>query len=256
MHLIVLWKENINLHLSIMDLKDRAEDNMFEQNWLNSFKEKINQINPYNKNQLLNCLYELELTRKAFKTSLKELNNDSDNILKKYDNVYCSPDERSIIFKIKKEDLLYQLRLEEVFCIDNERIDNRDIAIEKSQEWIFNKLVNFDIEIRDKNNKIIFSANEITDIDNNNELIKIFKSELETDYKILKKYNNKSIAFIEYMKQREIIPEIISRTEGRDSFIKPPSENAIAAFSTILIEKDMLKLNTIGQYQNKYKLKI
>lgn len=255
MHLVVLWKENINLHLSIMDLKDRAEDNIFEDRWIEAFKEKIERINPFNKNHLLNHLYELELTKKAFKHSLKDLANDSDNILKKYDNFYCSNDETHILFKIDKGNVYYSLRLEEVFCIDNETIANRENAMKKSQEWIENKLVNFDIEVRDNNDKVIYAANEITEIDNKNKVIEVLRKELERDYKILKDYNEKTVAFMEYMKKREIIPEIISRTEGKDSLIKPPSENAVAAFSTILIEKDVLKLNTIGQYQNKYKLR-
>lgn len=255
MHLIVLWKENINLHLSIMDLKDRAEDNIFEDTWLSAFKQKIEQINPFNKNTLLNHLYELELTKTAFKHSLKELAIDSNNILKKYDNFYCSNDEKHILFKIEKEDMYYSLRLEEVFCIDNETISHREVAMKQSEEWIENKLVNFDIEIRDNNDNVIYAANEVTDIDNNHKMIEQFRKELEKDYKILKDYHEQTVAFMEYMKKREIIPEIISRTEGKDSLIKQPSESAVAAFSTILIEKDVLKLNTIGQYQKKYKLK-
>ena len=57
--------------------------------------------------------------------------------------------------------------------------------------------------------------------------------------------------FRSYAQKREIIPEILSRTEGKDSLIKEPSDQAIAAFSTILIEKNMLGLDSIGQYQKK-----
>lgn len=255
MHLVVLWKENINFHLSIMDFKDRAEDNIFEENWLSRFKQKIHDVNPYNKTELLNHLHDLDKTKKAFKSSLKDLKNDTNDILKKYDDFYCSKDEKSILFFLDKGKINYRLRLEEIFCIDNERIEDREVAIQKSEEWINNGLVNFDLEIRDEKDNVLYTANENTGIDLDNQIINNFIKELEYDYQVLKDYNEKTIAFLEYMKKREIIPEILSRTDGKDSFIKAPSQDSVAAFSTILMEKNVLKLDTIGQYQKKLKLK-
>lgn len=255
MNLVVLWKENINLHLSIMDFKDRAEDNIFEERWIRLFKEKIEEMNPFNKPDLLNYLNDLEKTKKAFKNSLKDLENETNNILKKYDNFNCSQDEKSILFMLNTGNIQYRLRLDEVFCVDNEAISDRELATQKSEEWIKNGLVSFDLEMRDKHDKVLYTANENTDIDLNNQFVINLKKDLETDYQILKDYNEKTVAFLEYMKKREIIPEILSRTEGKDSFLKNPSQQAVAAFSTILIEKNMLKLNTIGQYRKKYNLK-
>lgn len=257
MHLVVLWKENINLQLSIIDMKDRAEDSFFEERWLKKFKLKIKEINPINIKELINCLEDLEITKKAFKNSLKDFKNETNDILKKYDFCTVSNDEKSLTFNIDKKDKnrTYNLRLEEIFCIDNESMSDRNSAIEKSEEWIKNKLVQYDFEIRDKNQNILYSANEATEINNENPEVMNFINELEKDFKILKDYNNETISFLEYMKKREIIPEILSRTEGSDSFLKEPTEKSVAALSTILIEKNMLKLNSIGQYKKVYKLK-
>ena len=256
MHLIVLWKENINLQLSIIDFKERAEDSLFEDMWLKRLKFKIKEINPKNIKDLISSLEDLELTKKAFKNSLTDLKNDSNDILDKYDNFYCSHDEKSITFNINKyrENRRYTLRLEEVFCMDNEIIDDRDLAMQKSEEWIENKLVPYDFEIRDNEGDILYSTNEILGIQNNKEVSK-FLEELKNDYTILKNYNEETVAFKQYMKKREIIPEILSRTEGVDSYLKEPTEKAVAAFSAILIEKNMLKLNPIGQYKKKLGLK-
>lgn len=257
MHLVVLWKENINLQLSIIDLKDRAEDSFFEENWLTKFRTKIKMVNPINMKDLINCLDDLDITKKAFKNSLKDFKNDTNDILNKYDNFTCSNDEKNIIFTIieEKNNRHYHLRLEEVFCMDNESITNREVAIEKSEDWIKNHLVHYDFEVRDNNNQIIYTANEDTGINVENIEVLNFVKALEKDFKILKDYNQQTISFLEYTKKREIIPEILSRTEGMDSFIKDPTEKAVAALSTILIEKNMLKLNTIGQYQKRLKFK-
>lgn len=255
MHLVVLWKENVNLQFSIIDLKDRAEDSFFEENWLNGFRNKIKNVNPLNIKELINYLDDLEITKKAFKNSLRDLKNDTKDILKKYNNFFCSSDEKSITFNIKKEDKNYYLRLEEIFCIDNENMLDREIAIEKSEDWIKKKLVNYDFEIRDNNNKVIYTANEHTEINLENFDVGIFYKELEKDIITLKNYNTQTLSFIEYKNKREIIPEILSRTEGTDSFLKEPTEKAVAAFSAILIEKNMLKLNPIGQYQKKLNLR-
>lgn len=257
MHLVVLWKENINLQLSIIDMKERAEDSFFEENWLKKFKIKIKEVNPINIKELLNCLEDLEITKKAFKNSLKDFKNETNDILKKYNTCSISHDEKSLTFSInkKQKNRIYNLRLEEVFCIDNESINDRNSAINKSEEWIKNKLVQYDLEIRDGSKKIIYSANEETEINNKNSEVVSFINELEKDFKILTDYNNESISFLEYMKKREIIPEILSRTEGSDSFIKEPTDKAVAALSAILIEKNMLKLRNIGQYKKINKLK-
>ena len=41
MHLIVNWKENVNNQLSIIDYKDRLEENFFEEQWLKKLYNKI-----------------------------------------------------------------------------------------------------------------------------------------------------------------------------------------------------------------------
>lgn len=255
MHLVILWKENVNLQLSIIDLKDRAEDSFFEESWINKFKLKIKEINPNNIQDLMFYLEDLDKTKKAFKNSLIDFKNETNDILSRYDNYICSDDEKSITYFIQTNDRQYKLKLEEVFCIDNESMDNRDLAIQNSEQWINKKLVNYDIEIRNNNNNVLYTANEDTEINSHNkEIIKLYQN-LENDFKNLKQYNEQTISFLEYMKKREIIPEILSRTEGTDSFMKEPTEKAVAAFSTILVEKNMLKLNSIGQYKIKTKLK-
>lgn len=252
MNLIVLWKENINLQLSIIDFKERAEDSFLEERWLKKLKFKIQKINPSNIRELILSLDDLEKSKKAFINSLKDLKNESNNILEKYDHFYCSEDEKSITFRIDNfsKNRQYTLRLDEIFCMDNENIENRELAIKKSEEWILNNLVSYDFEIRDNKGNIIATANEVTGIPYNKEITNFIK-ELENDFEILKNYNEQTISFKQYIKKRELIPEILSRTEGEDSYLKEPSEKAVAAFSAILIEKNVLKLNPIGQYKKR-----
>lgn len=255
MHPVVIWKENVNFQLSIIDFKDRAEDSFFEENWLTLFKQKIREVNPYNKTELLDYLNELDKSKNAFKCSLKDLKNDTNDILGKYNNIYFTHDEKNLLFNIDKGFIKYCLRLEEVFCVDNESIKNREVAVEKSEEWIKNGLVNFDLEIRDKQNKILYIANENTEIELNNMIVNNFMKELEQDYQVLKNFSEKTIALSEYMKKREIIPEILSKTNGKDSLIKPPTEESVFAFSIILMEKNVLNLNNNKQYNRNLKLK-
>ena len=254
MHLIVNWKENVNNQLSIIDYKDRLEENFFEEQWLKKLYNKIINSNIKNKESLIKYLDDFNLTKKAFKSSIKDFENDSNNILKKYDICKITNDEKHLTFEIIKKDMTITMNLEEVFCIDNESIKNRTDAIKKSEEWINNGLVKFDFDIRSKDNMILYSANEITGIDEENQYVKNILIELEKDYNILKDYNEQTIAFKEYIKKREIVPEILSRSNGTDSLLKEPTDYAIAAFSTILIEKNMLKLNPIN-YEKRYKLK-
>lgn len=250
MHLVVQWKENINLHLSITDLKDRAEDCFLEQNWLNLLKKKIIEKDYSNKTVLLDFLNDLELTKTAFKNSLADLKISSNDILKKYNNFTSSEDEKMIMLHIDnvQRNRKYSLKLDSVFCIDNESTDNRLLAINKSERWIEQKLVNYDFEIRDYEKNIIYSANEITEIEINKH-VALFMNDLIKDFEILKQYNQNSIALSEYRRKREVIPEILSRTEGLDSFLKHPSEISVAALSTILIEKKIFKKSTISQYK-------
>ena len=254
MHLIVNWKENVNNQLSIIDYKDRLEENFFEEQWLKKLYNKIINSNIKNKESLIKYLDDFNLTKKAFKSSIKDFENDSNNILKKYDICKITNDEKHLTFEIIKKDMTITMNLEEVFCIDNESIKNRTDAIKKSEEWINNGLVKFDFDIRSKDNMILYSANEITGIDEENQYVKNILIELEKDYNILKDYNEQTIAFKEYIKKREIVPEILSRSNGTDSLLKEPTDYAIAAFSTILIERNMLKLNPIN-YEKRYKLK-
>lgn len=250
MNLIILWKENINNQLSIIDFKDRLEDSFFEERWLKSLRHKINEKDLINKKDLLYYLDELDLIKKAFKNSLVDFKNDTNDILKKYDYCYCSDDEKRLTFKIEEKNKTYIMSLEEVFCIDNESISDRELAMKKSEEWIKNGLVHYDFEIRD-NNHLLYSTNEQIGIDLENRMIDDFIKMLKKDFSILKDYNEQTIAFKQYAKKREIIPEILSRSEGKDSLMKEPSDKAIAAFSTILVEKNMLGLDSIGQYQKK-----
>ena len=83
MNLIILWKENINNQLSIIDFKDRLEDSFFEERWLKSLRHKINEKDLINKKDLLYYLDELDLIKKAFKNSLVDFKNDTNDILKK-----------------------------------------------------------------------------------------------------------------------------------------------------------------------------
>lgn len=250
MNLIVLWKENINNQLSIVDFKDRLEDSLFEQRWLKNLRNKINKQDISNKKELIEYLDELDLIKKAFKNSLLDFKNETNDILGKYDYCYCSDDEKRLTFKIEENNKSYIMSLEEVFCIDNESIKDRNLAMQKSEEWIKNGLVHYDFEIRE-NNTILYSTNEQIDLDLNNFEVKEFIKNLEKDFKVLKDYNEQTIAFKKYAKKREIVPEILSRTEGTDSLLKEPTNKAIAAFSAILIEKNMLGLEPIGQYQKK-----
>jgi hypothetical protein len=250
MNLIVLWKENINNQLSIIDFKDRLEGSLFEERWLKNLRLKINEKNLSNKKELLSYLDELDLIKKAFKNSLKDFKNETNDILKKYDYCYCSDDEKKLTFKIEEDKKTYILSLEEVFCIDNESIKDRTLAIEKSEEWINKGLVNYDFEIRN-NNDIVYATNELLGIDLENIEVNNFLNQLKKDFQTLKDYNEQTIACKKYAEKREIVPEILSRTDGNDSLLKEPSDRAIAAFSAILIEKNMLGLDSIGQYQRK-----
>lgn len=250
MNLIVLWKENVNNQLSIIDFKDRLEDSFFEERWLKNLKNKINEKDLSNKKDLLSYLNELDVIKKAFKNSLIDFKNETNDILKKYDYCYFSEDEKRLTFKIEENNKTYIMSLEEVFCIDNESIRNRELAIQKSEEWIKNGLVNYDFEIRE-NDKLLYSTNEQLGFDLNNKIVVDFIEVLEKDFHILKDYNEQTIALKKYAQKREIVPEILSRTDGKDSLMKEPSDKAIAAFSTILIEKNMLGLDSIGQYQKK-----